>query len=99
MFVIAFIVRGLKEFGEPTRKALIMDLAPEDAKARTFGAYYLVRDIIVTLAALSSAWLWNRSPATNFLTAAAFGVAGTLYFALFGKDVRVGIHPEFRRYR
>ncbi|MBP7334001.1 MAG: MFS transporter, partial [Candidatus Cloacimonas sp.] len=30
--VIAFIIRGLKEFGEPTRKALIMDLAPEDAK-------------------------------------------------------------------
>jgi len=90
MFVLAFIVRGLKEFGEPTRKALIMDLAPEDAKAQTFGAYYLVRDIIVVLAALSSAWLWNRSPATNFLTAVAFGVAGTLYFALFGKDVRVG---------
>jgi len=90
MFALAFIVRGLKEFGEPTRKALIMDLVPEDAKAQTFGAYYLVRDIIVTLAALSSAWLWNRSPATNFLTAAAFGVAGTLYFALFGKDVHVG---------
>jgi len=90
MFVIAFIIRGLKEFGEPTRKALIMDLAPEDAKARTFGAYYLVRDTIVTLAALSSAWLWNRSPATNFLTAVFFGVAGTAYFALFGKDVHIG---------
>jgi len=39
MLVVAFIIRGLKEFGEPTRKALIMDLAPEDAKAKTFGAY------------------------------------------------------------
>ena len=28
MFVVAFVIRGLKEFGEPTRKALIMDLAP-----------------------------------------------------------------------
>jgi MFS family permease len=88
MFVIAFIVRGLKEFGEPTRKALIMDLAPEDAKARTFGAYYLVRDIVVTLAALSSAWLWNISPATNFLVAFGFGIAGSLYFAVFGKDLQ-----------
>ena len=88
MFAIAFVIRGLKEFGEPTRKALIMDLAPEDAKARTFGTYYLIRDIIVTLAALSSAWLWNISPATNFLTAAAFGVAGTLAFAVFGKDIQ-----------
>jgi MFS family permease len=29
MMVLAFVIRGLKEFGEPTRKALIMDLAPE----------------------------------------------------------------------
>lgn len=87
MFVIAFVVRGLKEFGEPTRKALIMDLAPEDAKARTFGTYYLIRDVIVTLAALSSALLWNISPAANFLIAAAFGIAGTVVFALFGKDI------------
>lgn len=87
MFVLAFVIRGLKEFGEPTRKALIMDLAPEDAKARTFGAYYLIRDVVVTMAALSSAWLWNISPAANFLTAAAFGAIGTLVFAVFGKDI------------
>lgn len=86
MFVAAFIIRGLKEFGEPTRKALIMDLAPESAKARTFGAYYLIRDILVTAAALAGAWLWNIAPSVNFLAAAAFGVAGTLWFAAFGKD-------------
>ncbi len=87
-FVIAFVVRGLKEFGEPTRKALIMDLAPEDAKARTFGAYYLVRDVVVSIAALCSAFLWNISPAANFLTAFAFGLLGTALFAIFGKDLR-----------
>jgi len=87
VFVIAFIIRGLKEFGEPTRKALIMDLAPEGAKARTFGAYYLIRDIVVSIAALSSAWLWNIAPAANFLTASACGVLGTLLFAVYGKDV------------
>ena len=86
MLVLAFIVRGLKEFGEPTRKALIMDLAPEEAKALTFGAYYLVRDVIVSAAALSSAFLWNVSPATNFLVAAGCGVLGTAWFAVFGKD-------------
>lgn len=91
MYVLAFIIRGLKEFGEPTRKALIMDLAPEGAKARTFGAYYLIRDVVVSFAALTSAALWNISPAANFLTATAFGVAGTLLFALFGKDVAPGV--------
>lgn len=88
MFVVAFIIRGLKEFGEPTRKALIMDLAPEDAKARTFGAYYLVRDVIVTAAALASAWLWNIAPSVNFLVAAGFGALGTVLFAIFGKDMQ-----------
>jgi predicted MFS family arabinose efflux permease len=86
-FAIAFFIRGLKEFGEPTRKALIMDLAREDAKALTFGAYYLVRDVVVSIAALSSAFLWNISPAANFLTACGFGLLGTILFAIFGKDL------------
>ena len=84
---VAFVIRGLKEFGEPTRKALIMDLAPEDAKAATFGTYYLVRDVIVSLAAFSSAFLWNIAPQVNFLVAAGFGVLGTTLFAVFGRDV------------
>jgi len=66
MMVIAFILRGLKEFGEPTRKALIMDLAPEGRKAATFGLYYLIRDIIVSAAAFGGAFLWMASPAMNF---------------------------------
>lgn len=87
MLVVAFIVRGLKEFGEPTRKALIMDLAPEDKKAAMFGLYYLLRDVIVSFAAFGGAWLWTLSPQTNFLVAAAFGALGTAYFILFGRDL------------
>jgi MFS family permease len=91
---LAFVLRGLKEFGEPTRKALIMDLAPENAKAGTFGTYYLIRDVIVSLAAFSSAFLWNISPETNFLVAFGFGLLGTVLFAIFGRDVKpVGSTP------
>jgi len=86
MMVVAFIIRGLKEFGEPTRKALIMDLAPEDRKAATFGLYYLVRDIIVSVAAFGGAFLWMISPVANFLTAFCFGCLGTFSFAFFGRD-------------
>ncbi|MFH0888874.1 MAG: MFS transporter [Planctomycetota bacterium] len=86
MMIIAFIVRGLKEFGEPTRKALIMDLAPEDKKACMFGMYYLVRDIIVSLAAVGGAFLWQISPETNLLTATCFGFLGMAFFWIFGKD-------------
>lgn len=85
--IFAFIIRGLKEFGEPTRKSLIMDLAPENAKAETFGTYYLFRDIVVSIASLSSAFLWNISPFTNFLTAFICGSIGTLWFAIWGKDL------------
>jgi MFS family permease len=85
LLVLAFILRGLKEFGEPTRKALIMDLAPEGQKAAMFGLYYLLRDVIVSIAAFGGAFLWLIGPATNFLTAFLCGLAGTLGFALWGK--------------
>lgn len=85
--VAAFILRGLKEFGEPTRKALIMDLAPENRKAMMFGLYYLIRDAAVSLAAFGGALLWSISPATNLLGALAFGVAGTIWFALRGTNL------------
>ncbi|MCE9615832.1 MAG: MFS transporter [Lentisphaerae bacterium] len=78
---VAFVVRGLKEFGEPARKALIMDLAPEDCKAGMFGLYYLIRDVIVSLAAFGGALLWQASPRLNLLTAAGFGLVGTLWCA------------------
>ena len=88
MLVMAFIIRGLKEFGEPTRKALIMDLAPEDKKALTFGVYYLIRDVIVSIAAFGGAFLWNISPQVNFMTAFVFGVIGMAFFAVFGRDLK-----------
>lgn len=86
MLLLAFFLRGLKEFGEPTRKTLIMELAPENRKASMFGLYYLVRDSIVSVAAFSGAFLWMISPTVNLLTAFGFGVAGTLWFAFFGTD-------------
>ena len=87
MMVIAFVIRGLKEFGEPTRKALIMDLAPEDKKAGMFGLYYLIRDVIVSIGAFGGAFLWQISPEVNFLTAFACGLIGTIYFGICGKDL------------
>jgi MFS family permease len=87
--VLAFILRGLKEFGEPTRKSLIMDLSPDSCKAGMFGLYYLIRDVFVAVAALGGAFLWQISPETNFVAAFVFGVIGTLGFAVFGRDVQI----------
>src|SRR5215471_12047807 len=77
---VAFVVRGLKEFGEPARKALIIGEARPEMRARTYGAYYLIRDCIVTTGSFLGAWLWKIGPRTNFIGAAFCGALGTLWF-------------------
>jgi MFS family permease len=85
--IAAFILRGLKEFGEPTRKSLIMDLSPDSCKAGMFGLYYLIRDVFVATAALGGAFLWQISPEANLITAFIFGIVGTVGFAVWGRDM------------
>jgi MFS family permease len=77
---LAFVVRGLKEFGEPARKALIIAQAPPDLRSRTFGAYYLIRDCVVTSGSFLGAWWWNINPRANFVGAALIGFGGTVWF-------------------
>ena len=77
---VAFIIRGLKEFGETARKSLIIQLSPEPRRGQTIGTYYLIRDCLATGAAFLGAALWSVSPKTNFIGAAAIGAAGTLLY-------------------
>jgi len=78
--VIAFIIGGLREIGEPARKALIVDFAEPKLRARSVGLYYLVRSMAITPAAAIGGLLWKYSPQTPFLIAGIFGVAGTFIF-------------------
>jgi predicted MFS family arabinose efflux permease len=80
--VAAFVIRGLKEFGEPARKALIIKYSSGANQGQVVGAYYLARDLIVTPGALVGAWLWTAGPDFNFWGAFLFGVAGTLYYSV-----------------
>ena len=80
---LAFVVRGFKEFGEPARKALIIGEAAPELRARTYGAYYLIRDCTVTSGSFVGAWLWHISPQANFLGAAICGALGTVWFWWF----------------
>jgi len=85
MLVIAFVIRGLKEFGEPTRKSLIMDLSPDGQKSVYFGSYYFYRDVIVTVSAVLGAFLWKyENPAVTFITSTVFGLTGVIFFAIWG---------------
>jgi len=80
---LAFVVRGLKEFGEPARKALIIGEATPELRARTYGAYYLIRDCVVTSGSFLGAWLWSISPEANFIGASVCGGLGTIWFWFF----------------
>ena len=78
--VIAFMIRGFKEFGDTSRKALIIGYCEPQRCGQMVGAYYLVRDLIVSLGAILGAYLWKLGPALNFLGAAALGVVGTIFY-------------------
>lgn len=87
---LAFVVRGLKEFGEPARKALIIGEVTPELRARTYGAYYLIRDCVVTTGSFLGAWLWSIAPQANFIGAAVCGALGTVWFwwSISRKDQR-----------
>ena len=77
---IAFVIRGLKEFGDTSRKALIIGYSDSERRGQMVGTYYLVRDLIVSTGAILGAYLWKLGPALNFLGAAALGAAGTIFY-------------------
>jgi MFS family permease len=79
----AFAIGGLREIGEPARKALIVDLADPRARGRTVGLYYAIRGFAVAGAAAAGGALWTIRPSLTFLTATALGFAGTAWAALF----------------
>lgn len=89
LLVVAFVIRGLKEFGDSPRKALIVGYARPEMRGRTVGAYYLIRDTFVSFGSLLGAWLWHLGPSVNFWGATALGAAGTaIYCATMPGRVR-----------
>jgi MFS family permease len=80
--VAAFVVGGLREIGEPARKALILDLVPPDMRARGVGLYYLLRSLAIAPAATVGGLLWKVSPTVPFVMAGVIGIAGVLLFTL-----------------
>ena len=80
--ILAFIVGGLREIGEPARKAMIVDFAQEGMRARSVGLYYLVRSLSITPAAAIGGLLWKIAPEVPFITAGIIGLLGTVVFAL-----------------
>jgi MFS family permease len=85
---LAFAVAGLREVGEPARKALIVGLAAERTRGRSIGLYYLVRGLVVFPASLAGGWLWQIDPRLPFYVAFVVGTAGFVAYALWGPGDR-----------
>ncbi len=88
--VAAFVVGGLREIGEPARKALILDQIRPDVRARGVGLYYLLRSLAIAPAATVGGLLWKVSPTVPFVMAGAIGIAGVVLFTLTAEERHAG---------
>jgi MFS family permease len=88
--ILAFIVGGLREVGEPARKALIIDLVTPSLRARSVGLYYLGRSLVIAPAAFIGGLLWRVSPHLPFHVAAGIGLAGALLFVVTVDEAHAG---------
>ncbi len=84
--LVAFIINGLREIGEPPRKAMIVDLADPAARGRTVGLYYLIRSMAIAPGAAIGGVLYARDHHLPFYLAFAVGSVGVLLFALTVKE-------------
>jgi MFS family permease len=78
----AFVIGGLREIGEPSRKAMIVDFALPHLRARTVGLYYLIRSLSISPAAAIGGLLWRIAPETPFIIAGMVGLIGAFVFAV-----------------
>jgi MFS family permease len=86
----AFVIGGLREIGEPSRKAMIVDFAEPHLRARTVGLYYLIRSLTIAPAALAGGLLWKIAPQTPFVAAGVIGIIGTYVFAATVEERHAG---------
>jgi hypothetical protein len=79
--VMTYVINGLREIGEPARKALISGGFPPEVRARGIGLYWGLRSFAFCPAPLVAAWLWSRAgPDITFMIGGANGLAGTAYY-------------------
>jgi MFS family permease len=92
--LLAFAVAGLREIGEPARKAMIVDLASPATRGRAVGLYYLMRGLGIFPASLIGGALWALGPQWPFWAGAVVATVGMATFALPGAVVQERSSPE-----
>jgi MFS family permease len=81
--IVAFVVYGLREIGEPARKALITSLLPPAVRAEGVGLYWGLRSVAICWASLVGALVWYAfGPGHLLFLAFAVGALGAAVFYL-----------------
>ena len=82
--VLAFVVAGLREFGEPARKAIITELVPAECRTQAIGIYWAARGIGIAPASLCGGLIWyfTGEPKAMLWSAGAVGIFGAALFYL-----------------
>ncbi len=84
--VLTYVLNGLREIGEPARKALITTGFPPEVRARAVGVYWGLRSFAFCPAPLVAALLWHWiGPDATFLIGGGIGLVGTTWFAVSGR--------------
>lgn len=102
--VVAFVLGGAREIGEPARKAMVADLVPPELRTQSIGLYWSIRSLAVMLASPIGALLWiigerwskGLGPYCTFLAAGLVGAIGAVvFFIRFGRDsLHDGMRPD-----
>jgi MFS family permease len=81
--VLTYLINGLRELGEPARKALITTGFPPAIRARAVGLYWGLRSFAFCPAPIVAAVLWNKiGPDATFLIGGGIGLAGTCWYLI-----------------
>ncbi len=84
----AYVAGGMREIGEPARKAMITELVDPATKTQAIGIYWGVRSAAVCLAPLAGGALWilaervraGSGPYVMLLSASGLGWLGAVFF-------------------
>ncbi len=79
--IAVFIIGGMREIGEPARKAMITELAPPAFRTQAIGVYWASRSFGIMFAPLVGGIIWvGISPSAMLWSASGLGAIGTVLF-------------------
>jgi MFS family permease len=85
--IVAYVINGLRELGEPARKGLIATGFPPEVRARAVGVYWGMRSFAFFPAPIVAAVSWSIvGPDITFLLGGGIGLMGTVVFARPHRD-------------